>query len=180
MTTTDNTAEIERIAEEMRRILAEAAASEVEPADDREARLASDNACGDRHIEALHHLLAITPTTARGLLVQIDAVFPEDERREWEAARLLAVEGTADPDGGFDSERVIWARCRRVIEGLAEADGSIADLAAKVAVFWREAGDGGALANAMTDPSADAVLKSILGELERLIEDPFRLASTRH
>ena len=41
-------------------------------------------------------------------------------------------------------------------------------------------GDGSALANAMTDPSADAVLKSILSELERLIEDPFRLASTRH
>lgn len=180
MTTTDNTTEIERIAEEMRRILAEGAASVVELADDRQTMLPSDNACGDKRIEALHHLLAITPTTARGLLVQIDAVFPEDKRREWEAARLLAVEGTADPDGGFDSEGVMWARCRRVVKGLAEADGSIADLAAKVSVFWHEAGDGGALANAMTDPGAAAVLKSILGELERLIEDPFRLASTLH
>ena len=36
--------------------------------------LASDKACGDRHVDGLHRLLVIAPTTARGLLARIDTL----------------------------------------------------------------------------------------------------------
>ena len=64
---------------------------------------------------------------------------------------------------------MVWSLQRDTAKAIAGTpSGSTADFAAEVAMFWHEAGDRDDLADAMTDPSAVAVLRSILAYIERL------------
>ena len=123
--TTDTIAEIERIVGEFRRNFAEQTAADEAMHDGHCERGSAEyerhSAAYNRHSEkgsALElQLFAIAPTTARGLLMQLDAL--EAEWHKKEEARRAAVEGT----GGIN-DTVFLAHCRRFIEGLAESQGS--------------------------------------------------------
>lgn len=72
-------------------------------------------------------------------------------------------------DRGADPPGSVFSLQRDTAKAIAGTPaGSVADLAAKVAVFWHEAGDRDDLADGMTDPSAVAVLRSILADIEHL------------